>query len=113
MRSKKVKHPRITQDVIVSFLRDPILAGDSHPGDRLPSQMGIAKKLKTSSLTVKRAMQQLVAHGFARTKPGVGTFVADHPPHRFRYALAFPDHPVHLEPVLQPTGIPMTLLGVW
>jgi len=88
-RKTTTKPRRARQADLLSYLRDPIVAGKLRAGDRLPPQTEIVKKFGSSSLTVRRAFRQFVAQGFARTVPKVGTFVVDHPPHLCRYGIAF------------------------
>ena len=52
-------------------------AGRSRPGDALPSIRGLAKDLKISVITTKRAYDELEAQGLINTVAGKGCFVAE------------------------------------
>ena len=58
-------------------IRDQIVAGTLAPGQALPSIRALAKDLKISVITTKRAYDELEAHGFIYTMAGKGCFVAD------------------------------------
>ncbi|MGH0032495.1 MAG: PLP-dependent aminotransferase family protein [Myxococcota bacterium] len=58
-------------------LRAAILEGRIQPGARLASSRALAKELGVSRNTVLHAYEQLVAEGYARTREGSGTFVAE------------------------------------
>lgn len=60
------------------LIRD-ILNGSLHPGAELPSIRGLAKELRTSVITVKRAYQDLEQDGYIYTRPGKGSFVKQQP----------------------------------
>ncbi|RDY24235.1 GntR family transcriptional regulator [Romboutsia maritimum] len=61
---------------IQSQIKSQILNGDLKPGDGLPSIRGLAKELKVSIITTKRAYEELEKEGFLETVTGKGTFVA-------------------------------------
>lgn len=65
---------------ITRQIRDLILAGKLHEGDALPSIRLLAKELRISVITTKRAYEDLEAAGFIRTVPGRGSFVAPQNP---------------------------------
>ena len=54
-----------------------ILAGSLSQGDALPSMRYLAKELRISVITTKRAYADLERDGFIVTVTGKGTFVAD------------------------------------
>ena len=64
-------------DQISSQLKAQIIAGTLQPGDALPSIRGLAKDLKISVITTKRAYDELEAQGFITTVAGKGCFVAE------------------------------------
>ena len=64
-------------DQISSQLKAQIVAGTRQPGDALPSIRGLAKDLKISVITTKRAYDELEAQGFITTVAGKGCFVAE------------------------------------
>lgn len=49
------------------------------PGDALPSERRLAAELGVSRLTVRRALQGLLAGGWVVSHPGAGHFVATSP----------------------------------
>ena len=63
-------------------LREAILSGRLRGGARLDSTRGLARDLGVSRNTVLEAYEQLVAEGYATTRAGSGTFVADALPRR-------------------------------
>jgi GntR family transcriptional regulator of arabinose operon len=71
-------------------LVDWIVEGRWDPGERLPTHVELLEELQVSRSTLQSALGILKEEGFVRTRRRSGTFVAQHPPHRFHYALAFP-----------------------
>ena len=61
---------------ITSQIRTQIMAGTLSPGQALPSIRGLAKDLKISVITTKRAYDELEAQGLIVTVAGKGCFVA-------------------------------------
>ena len=64
-------------DQIASQLKAQIIAGKLKPGEALPSIRALAKDLKISVITTKRAYDELEAAGFVNTVAGKGCFVAE------------------------------------
>lgn len=62
---------------ITSQLKAQIIAGALSPGEALPSIRALAKDLKISVITTKRAYDELEAQGFLYTVAGKGCFVAE------------------------------------
>ena len=62
---------------IYSQIRAQIIAGTLRPGDALPSIRALAKDLRISVITTKRAYDELEAEGFVCTVAGKGCFVAE------------------------------------
>ena len=69
---------------IVDQVKAQIVAGDLKENDILPSVRGLAKDLKISALTVKKAYDNLEQDGFTVTVHGKGTYVAAANPERMR-----------------------------
>ena len=65
-------------------LREKILAGELAEGQALPSIRLLAKELRISVITTKRAYDELEAEGFIRSMPGKGSFVAPQNPELYR-----------------------------
>ena len=61
---------------ITRQIKQQILSGALHPGDALPSIRLLAKELRISVITTKRAYEDLERDGFILTQPGRGSFVA-------------------------------------
>ncbi len=62
---------------IKSLVRKAIVGGRYKPNDRLPADHELARELKTSRLTVHRALRELAGEGLVRRSPRRGTLVAD------------------------------------
>lgn len=63
-------------DQIVSQVKAQILSGKLKEGDALPSLRALAKDLRISVITTKRAYEELERDGFIETVTGKGSFVA-------------------------------------
>jgi GntR family transcriptional regulator len=61
---------------ISSQIKDLILTGELNAGYQLPSIRSLAKGLRISAITTKRAYADLEAEGFIETVPGKGSFIA-------------------------------------
>ena len=61
---------------IVRQIKSQILRGELGEGDALPSMRLLAKELRISVITTKRAYEELEREGFINTVPGKGCFVA-------------------------------------
>ncbi|NMB10289.1 MAG: GntR family transcriptional regulator [Tissierellia bacterium] len=62
---------------ITEQIKEMIMTEKLLPGDSLPSMRSLAKDLRISVITTKRAYNDLEKEGFIKTVVGVGTFVAD------------------------------------
>lgn len=61
---------------ITSQIKNLIMAGELAEGDALPSMRLLAKELKISVITTKRAYEELEREGFIVSYTGKGSFVA-------------------------------------
>ena len=61
---------------ICAQIRDQILSGRLCADEPLPSMRNLAKDLRISVITTKRAYEELEAAGYIYTLPGKGSFVA-------------------------------------
>ena len=61
---------------ICSQIKAKIMSGELAEGDALPSIRLLAKELRISVITTKRAYEELEREGFLVTYPGKGSFVA-------------------------------------
>lgn len=62
---------------ITRQIKDHILQGELKAGDALPSMRVLAKELRISLITTKRAYEELERDGFIETVPGKGCFVSE------------------------------------
>ena len=63
-------------DQIYGQIKDQIINGSLREDDPLPSIRSLAKDLKISVITTKRAYDELENDGFIYTLPGKGSYVA-------------------------------------
>ena len=61
---------------IADQVKEQIMAGALAAGDALPSMRLLAKELRISVITTKRAYEELERDGFLENVPGKGCFVA-------------------------------------
>lgn len=61
---------------IVTQVKGAILTGELTAGEALPSMRLLARELRISLITTKRAYEELEREGFVVTVPGRGSFVA-------------------------------------
>ena len=61
---------------ICAQMKAKIMSGELAEGDALPSIRLLAKELRISVITTKRAYEELEREGFLVTVPGKGSFVA-------------------------------------
>ena len=61
---------------ITQQMKGLILRGELKEGEALPSMRLLAKELRISVITTKRAYEELEREGFLTTVPGKGCFVA-------------------------------------
>ena len=81
---------------IADQVREQILSGALRPGDALPSIRLLARELRISVITTKRAYEDLERDGFILTQQGRGSFVAEQNP-----ALLREEHLKKVEDCLQ------------
>lgn len=61
---------------IAAQVKEQILSGTLETGEALPSMRLLARELRISVITTKRAYEELEREGFLTTVPGKGCFVA-------------------------------------
>ncbi|MEC5423002.1 GntR family transcriptional regulator [Virgibacillus sp. C22-A2] len=76
------KEPLFQQ--IKEQIKQHIFSGELKEGDALPSMRVLAKDLKVSVITTKRAYEDLEHEGYLLSAVGKGTFVAGQQPHVLR-----------------------------
>jgi len=62
-------------DQIVEQMKNMIISGELSEGEQMPSIRSLAKELKISVITTKRAYEELEREGYIVTVPGKGSFV--------------------------------------
>lgn len=67
-------------DQITRQMKGLILRGELKEGEALPSMRLLARELRISVITTKRAYEELEREGFITTVPGKGCFVAPQNP---------------------------------
>lgn len=65
---------------IASRLADDVRSGALAPGERLPGERELARRLGVGRSSVREAIASLQVDGVVVTRPGSGTYVADAPP---------------------------------
>lgn len=71
------KDDRPIYEQIVSQFKEMIISGKLKSGEALPSIRALAKDLRISVITTKRAYEELERDGFIETMAGKGSFVAE------------------------------------
>lgn len=71
MKYREAKYFQIEQDII-----NAIKSGDLKPGDKVDSESVLKKKYNVSTITVRKAFNDLINEGYLIGVQGVGTFVA-------------------------------------
>src|SRR5699024_8019484 len=66
---------------ITEQIKQQIANGTLKSGDALPSIRNLAKKLRVSVITTKRAYEELEKDGYVLSSVGKGTFIAGQSPH--------------------------------
>ena len=64
-------------DQIYTQIKDQIIQGALQPDEAMPSIRGLARDLRISVITTKRAYEELEKEGFIHTMGGKGSFVAE------------------------------------
>jgi methanogenic corrinoid protein MtbC1 len=73
------QHPTPVYMQLKTMLQSQIEQGSYVSHQKLPSERDLCQHYDLSRMTVRRALQQLVAEGFAYTRAGKGTFVGQIP----------------------------------
>ena len=72
-------NPAHLYEQIVEDIRNKIASGNLKAGDKLDTQVELARKYKVSLITVKNALALLVNEGLLLSRAGKGTFVLEKP----------------------------------
>lgn len=62
---------------IASQIKNAVIAGEVKPGEPLPSLRFLAKELRVSVISTKRAYEELEREGYITSVPGKGSFAAE------------------------------------
>ena len=84
-------------DYLYQCIRNDIITGNLHAGDRLPSKRMLAQHLSVGTITVANAYAQLAVEGYIISKEKQGYFVEDVSNYKLR------SKPAHI-PLLKPTA---------
>ena len=76
---KPEKNGLLAEQVVIQ-VRDMIRQGKLRPGDRLPSERELAKRLGISRASLRPGLRFLAAMGVLTSRHGSGTYIADGPP---------------------------------
>jgi GntR family transcriptional repressor for pyruvate dehydrogenase complex len=79
LQDEVTSHSQLTMQV-VEHVRSLISSGEVHPGDRLPPERELARKLKISRSSLRAGIGFLSAMGVLKSRHGAGTFVSSGPP---------------------------------
>lgn len=63
-------------DLIIAQIRELIISGSIHPGDRLPPERKLAERLGVTRSQVREAIHKLQIYGIVKVQPQSGTYVA-------------------------------------
>jgi GntR family transcriptional regulator, transcriptional repressor for pyruvate dehydrogenase complex len=66
--------------LVVRFVRGQIERGLLKPGDRLPAERELARRIGVSRPSVRSGLRSLAAIGVVQTRHGSGTYITDGPP---------------------------------
>jgi GntR family transcriptional repressor for pyruvate dehydrogenase complex len=69
--------PSTTAQVVVDQLLELILTGKLRPGDQLPSEPELMRRLEVGRSTVREALRTLAARNLIEVRPGRGSFVRE------------------------------------
>ena len=94
---------------IQSQIKNQILNGSLKPGEGLPSIRNLAKELKVSIITTKRAYEELEKDGFIETVIGKGTFVSSQNTERLKEITLYEIENKLEEIIKQAKSVGMTL----
>ena len=92
---------------IFTQIRDQILSGALAPGEPLPSIRTLAKDLRVSVITTKRAYEELETAGYIYTVPAKGSYVAEKNTQLVReaYLTQIEEHMTQILPLADSCGL--------
>jgi GntR family transcriptional repressor for pyruvate dehydrogenase complex len=74
---------------VVEHVRREIEAGHLGPGDRLPPERELARKMGVSRPSLRSGLRTLQTMGIVNSRRGAGTFIVEGPPHLGKAPLQF------------------------
>src|SRR5205085_11203154 len=83
LRSFQVVSPEkngLMAEQVVIQVREMIREGELRPGDRLPPERELSKRLGVSRASLRHGLRFLAAMGVLTSRHGSGTYIADGPP---------------------------------
>ena len=80
MKPDHHKKPELTTEQVVARVREMVQNGQLKPGDRLPPERELARRLGISRPSLRGGLRSLASMGVLKSRHGSGTFVADGPP---------------------------------
>ena len=78
---------------MADILREKIVCGVWNPGEKLPTWDDICRDYGIGRPTLRKALDVLKSDGFIVPRSTNGTYVAEYPPHLYRYIMVFPSSP--------------------
>ncbi|MDA7946919.1 MAG: FadR family transcriptional regulator [Hyphomicrobiaceae bacterium] len=72
----KIRNEKVA-DAVIRHIEDLIVEGVLRPGDRLPAERELAKRLDVSRPSLREAIKALEERGLLKTRRGGGTFVGN------------------------------------
>ncbi len=94
MNTTPAQTKRQSRHAIVEELRREIIGGCYQPGAQFPTRAELETRYGASSVTIQRAIDCLKREDFLEVNGRQGTFVAEHLPHVFQFAMVFTQPPV-------------------
>lgn len=76
----KAVGPRAAGARVIEFVRQQIEGGRLRPGDRLPPERDLARRIGVSRPSLRSGLRSLQAMGVIRARQGSGTYIAEGPP---------------------------------
>ena len=75
---RSIKAQRLSDEIVLQ-IREALFSGQLRPGDKLPTERGMAERFETSRTSVREALRQLEQEGLIHVKKGIngGVFIAD------------------------------------
>ncbi|MFI5358818.1 MAG: GntR family transcriptional regulator [Halanaerobiales bacterium] len=62
---------------IIDYIKKMIVRGELKPGDKLPSQRELARKIEVNPNTIQRAYREMEILELVETRRGMGTFIKE------------------------------------